>query len=132
MDFFFFFCTGDLSLHPNNLFLIIFIYISVDLWNFPLKFGFNPVQFIVQGVSALVIESLCCWLHLLYIKKFLIYSPIVAVTGEGNGNPLQCSCLENPRDRAIWWAAICGATQSRTPLKQLSSSNSSSCCYYCI
>ena len=34
--------------------------------------------------------------------------------GEGNGNPLQCSCLENPRDRASWWAAIYGVAQSRT------------------
>ena len=45
--------------------------------------------------------------------------------GEGDGNPLQCSCLENPRDRGAWWAAIYGVTQSRTRLKQLSSSNSS-------
>ena len=37
--------------------------------------------------------------------------------GEGNGNPLQCSCLENPRDGGAWWAAICGVTQSRTGLK---------------
>ena len=36
--------------------------------------------------------------------------------GEGNGNPLQCSCLENPRDRGAWWAAISGVTQSRTRL----------------
>ena len=42
--------------------------------------------------------------------------------GEGNGNPLQCSCLENPRDRGAWWAAISGIEQSRTRLKQLSSS----------
>ena len=41
--------------------------------------------------------------------------------GEGNGNPLQCSCLENPRDDGAWWAAICGVTQSRTQLKWLSS-----------
>jgi len=40
--------------------------------------------------------------------------------GEGNGNPLQCSCLENPRDGGAWWAAVCGVTQSRTQLKQLS------------
>ena len=33
--------------------------------------------------------------------------------GEGNGNPLQCSCLENPRDREVWWAAVYGVTQSR-------------------
>ena len=43
--------------------------------------------------------------------------------GEGNGNPLQCSCLENPRDGGAWWAAIYGVAQSRTRLKQLSSSS---------
>ena len=42
--------------------------------------------------------------------------------GEGNGNPLQCSCLENPRDRGAWWAAVYGVTQSQTRLKRLSSS----------
>ena len=46
--------------------------------------------------------------------------------GEGNGSPLQCSCLENPRDGRAWWAAIYGVTQSQTQLKQLSSSSSSS------
>ena len=46
--------------------------------------------------------------------------------GEGNGNPLQCSCLENPRDWGAWWAAAYGVTQSRTRLKRLSSSSSSS------
>ena len=45
--------------------------------------------------------------------------------GEGNGNPLQCSCLENPRDGGAWWAAIYGVSQSRTQLKRLSSSSSS-------
>ena len=39
--------------------------------------------------------------------------------GEGNGNPLQRSCLENPRDRGAWWAAVCGVAQSRTRLKWL-------------
>ena len=43
--------------------------------------------------------------------------------GEGNGNPLQCSCLENPRDGEAWWAAIYEVTQSRTRLKQVSSSS---------
>ena len=43
---------------------------------------------------------------------------------EGNGNPLQCSCLENPRDGGAWLAAVYGVTQSRTRLKQLSSSSS--------
>ena len=46
-------------------------------------------------------------------------------TGEGNGNPLQCSCLENPRDGGAWWAAVSGISQSRTRLKRLSSSSSS-------
>ena len=45
--------------------------------------------------------------------------------GEGNGNPLQCSCLENPRDRGAWWAAVYGVAQSWTRLKRLSSSSSS-------
>ena len=45
--------------------------------------------------------------------------------GEGNGNPLQCSCLENPRDRGAWWAAVYGVAQSRTRLKWCSSSSSS-------
>ena len=42
--------------------------------------------------------------------------------GEGNGNPLQCSCLKNPRDGGAWWAAVCGIAQSWTRLMQLSSS----------
>ena len=41
--------------------------------------------------------------------------------GEGNGNPLQYSCLENPRDGGAWWAAIYGVAQSRTQLERLSS-----------
>ena len=44
--------------------------------------------------------------------------------GEGNGNPFQCSCLENPRDGGAWWAAVSGVSQSRTRLKRLSSSSS--------
>ena len=44
----------------------------------------------------------------------------LSCTGEGNGNPLQCCCLENPRDRGAWWAAVYGVAQSRTRLKRLS------------
>ena len=43
--------------------------------------------------------------------------------GEGNGNPLQCSCLENPRDGGAWWASVYRVAQSRTRLKRLSSSS---------
>ena len=68
--------------------------------------------------------------------------------GEGNGNPLQCSPVENPRDRGAWWTAIYGVSQSRTWLKWLNSSSSSlnrsqgvyflaswdrqTCCYKCL
>ena len=65
----------------------------------------------------------------------------LSCTGEGNGNPLQCSCLENPRDGGDWWAAVYGVAQSRTRLKRLSSSRycwdtweggeSSTCLCYC-
>ena len=48
----------------------------------------------------------------------------LSCTGEGNGNPLRCSCLGNPRDGGAWWAAIYGVTQSRTQLRWLSS-----CCW---
>ena len=51
----------------------------------------------------------------------------LAYIGEGNGNPLHCSCLENPRDGGAWWAAVYGIPQSRTQLTQLSSSSSIKC-----
>ena len=50
----------------------------------------------------------------------------LACVGEGNGSPLQCSCLENPRDGGAWWAAVYWVAQSRTRLKRLSSSSSMS------
>ena len=49
---------------------------------------------------------------------------LLSHNGEGNGNPLQCSCLENPRDWGAWWAAVYGVAQSGTRLKWLSSSSS--------
>ena len=55
------------------------------------------------------------WLHFHFSLSYI---------GEGNGNPLQCSCLENPRDGGAWWAAIYGVAQSQTQLKRLSSSSS--------
>ena len=55
----------------------------------------------------------------------LLFHFSLSCTGEGNGKPLQCSCLENPRDGGAWWAAIYGVAQSRTRLKRLSSSSSS-------
>ena len=46
-----------------------------------------------------------------------VTSPSLSCIGEGNGNPLQCSCLENTRDGVAWWAAVCGVAQSWTRLK---------------
>ena len=60
-------------------------------------------------------------------EQLYFHFPLSCI-GEGNGNPLQCSCLENPRDGEAWWAAVDGVAQSRTWLKQL---NSSSRSYHC-
>ena len=59
------------------------------------------------------------------MTKRLHFHFSLSCIGERNGNPLQCSCLENPRDGGAWWAAVYGVTQSRTRLKRLSSSSSS-------
>ena len=58
------------------------------------------------------------------LSDFTFFS--LSCIGEGNGNPLQCSCLKNPRDGGAWWAAVYGVAQSQTRLKRLSSSSSSS------
>ena len=57
-------------------------------------------------------------------EQLPFHFPLLCI-GEGNGNPLQCSCLENPRDRGIWWASVYGILQSQTRLTRLSSSSSS-------
>ena len=51
-----------------------------------------------------------------HLSKFHIYALVYCI-GEGNGSPLQCSCLENPRDMGAWWSAIYGVAQSQTRLK---------------
>ena len=50
------------------------------------------------------------------MTKRLHFHFSLSCIGEGNGNPLQCSCLENPRDGGAWWAAVSGVAQSRTQL----------------
>ena len=57
------------------------------------------------------------------MTEWLHFHFSLSCVGEGNGNPLQCSCLENPRDGGTWWAAFYGVTQSWTWLKRLSSSS---------
>ena len=68
------------------------------------------------------IESVMPSNHLILCRPLLLL-PSIFPASEGNGNPLQCSCLENPRDGGAWWAAVYGVTQSRTRLKRLSSSS---------
>ena len=62
----------------------------------------------------------------------VVYFYVVVYFGEGNSNPLQFSCLENPRDRGGWWAAVYGVAQSRTRLKRLSSSSSRQLKHVCF
>jgi len=57
------------------------------------------------------------------MTEWLHFQFSLSCIGEGNSNPLQYSCLENPRDRGAWWAATYGAAQSQIPLKRLSSSS---------
>ena len=83
---------------------------SVLAWRIP-GMG-EPGGLRLWGLSELDMTE---WLHFHFSLSCI---------GEGNGNPLQCSCLESPRDGGAWWAAVYGVAQSRTRLKRLSSSSS--------
>ena len=66
----------------------------------------------MEGAPKFIMDDVLQWTTWL-LESWVLSHPI----GEGNGNPLQCSCLENPRDGGAWWAAVYGVTQSRTRLK---------------
>ena len=70
--------------------------------------------------------ALCSWRNSPGPRVCVFHFPLSCI-GEGNGNPLQCSCLENPRDEGAWLAATYGVAQSRTRLKRLSSSSMDVC-----
>ena len=57
-------------------------------------------------------------------KRLFLFRKVYSLIGEGNGTPLQYSCLENPMDGGAWWAAVYRVAQSRIQLKRLSSSSS--------
>ena len=76
---------------------------------------------LVQLLQRTVLRFLKCRTRLSHLTFTFHFHELE----KANGNPLQCSCLENPRDGGAWWAAVYGVTQSRTRLKQLSSSSSS-------
>ena len=89
----------------------------------------NPLQYFLPGESHGQRSLVGCspWgCEQSDTTEQLDFHFLLSCTGERNGSPLQCSCLEDPRDGGAWWAAIYGVTQSRTRLKQLSSSSSSS------
>ena len=86
----------------------------------------NPLQVLLPGKSHGWRSLVGCspWgLEKSDTTKWLHFHFSLSCIGEGNGNPLQCSCLENPRDGGAWWAAIYGVAQSWTWLKQFSSSS---------
>ena len=78
-----------------------------------------------KSVLTYAIVLFCACLGFFFFSKY-------GIIGEGNGNPIQYSCLENPMDRGTWWAAVYGVTQSWTWLKWLSSSSSSIITYILI
>ena len=87
----------------------------------------------VQGTLKSLLQHHSSKASILQCCAFLIVQPShlhfhfsLSCTGEENGNPLQCSCLENPRDGGAWWAAVYGVAQSWTRLKRLSSSSKES------
>ena len=86
----------------------------------------HPTPVLLPGKSHGWRSLLCCspWgLEESDMTERLHFHFSPSCIGEGNGNPFQCSCLENPRDRGASWAAVYEVAQSRTRLKQLSSSS---------
>ena len=72
----------------------------------------------------IITANTTCLYTLIFSEEFYTNSPASWLCGEGNGTPLQCSCLENPRNTGAWQEAVYGVAQSRTQLKRLSSSSS--------
>ena len=96
---------------------------NIQDW-FPLGWtGWICLQF--KGLSRVFSNIIVQKQQFYHSSKAAILRSSAFFIGEGNGNPLQYSCLESPVDGGAWWAAIYGVTQSRTQLKRLSSSSSS-------
>ena len=123
------FCFGSIS----SFFLELYLHSSPVAYWAPTDLGnssFSVKSFCLfilfafswssQGKNA---EVVC---HSLSSEPHFVRTLHHDLSREGNGNPLQCSCLENPRDRGTWWTSVYGVAQSRTRLMRLSSSSSSS------
>ena len=97
-----------------------YLWVIIDQW--------HPTPELLPGKSHGWRSLLGCnpWGHEESDMTEWLHFPFsLSCIGEGNGNPLQCSCLENPWDGGAWWAAVYGITQSWTQLMRLSSSSSS-------
>jgi len=108
------FCCTTTQISHNYIY--IYIYISPPSW----RRQWHPTPVLLPGKShgrrSLVGYS--PWGHEESdTTKRLPFHFSLSCFGEGNGNPLQCSCLENPRDSGAWWAAVYGVAQNRTRLK---------------
>ena len=110
--------------------------IALTIWTFVSRVMFLLFHRLSRLVIAFLPRSNCLLISWLQSLSAVILEPKKEIFttspfphsichGEGNGNPLQCSCLENPRDGGAWWAAIYGVAQSRIQLKRLSSSSPS-------
>ena len=128
-------CKIILSVNSDNftssyliwmpLFPYIIALVSTSQW----RRQWKPIPVLLPGKSHGRRSLVGCspWGHEeLDTTEWFPFHFSLSCIGEGNGNPLQCSCLENPRNGGAWWTSICGVTQSWTQLKQLNSSSSSS------
>ena len=116
------FCFIMMVWNQTNDISEVCLYFFISFWIYSLShwlFG----NILVNVCNLWVVQlSSCYWFLVSYHcgqERYLLW--ILGAFREGNGNPLQYSCLENPRDRGPWWAAIYGVAQSWTRLKQLSS-----------
>ena len=118
-------CSIDFPvLFSRFLKIICLIYTSVYIW----RGQWHPTPVLLPGKSHGRRSLVGCspWGREESDTTERLHFPFsLSCIGEGNGNPLQCSCLETPRDGGAWWAAVYGVAPSRTRLKQLSSSSSS-------
>ena len=119
------------SIEKSAFCLLLLTSLDIGKWN---GFSFVNLQKVWQPTPVLLPGESHGWRSLVGCSPWghkesdttepLHFHFSLSCIGEGNGNPLQCSGLENPRDGGAWWAAIYGVAQSRTRLKRLSSSSS--------
>ena len=115
---------------PDAMILVFWMLILVFYTNecFTLEWGqWHPTPVLLPGKSHgwRSLEGFSPWgREESEMTERLHFHFSLSCIGKGNVIPLQCSCLENPRDRKAWWAAVYGVAQNRTQLKQLSSSSS--------